>query len=257
VRVLPTEDYFNADWIYSFGEKISNHKVRYFNSPIELFKALPKNEPLHFFGMSRQMVVLYLLMLRKDCEKDITPHTCFGKYPPWGMPINLFPVLSKLMRQFSKIKAVSKYEFQYYQQRGFSNIVYEPLFVDTGYFKVLEGLRIKHGAGVLCMGADRAIKNIKTIIKACAKAGRKLTILDDVEPGSNEFNQAFMQNDTFVSSSYMEGFSLGAAEAQASGMKLCLSNLPTLKMQYGKGALYHEPDDYEKLAVNISSGFRI
>jgi len=193
LRVLPTEDYFNADWIFAFGDRVSNSKVRYFDSPLKLFKALPKNEHLHFYGMSKEMVMLYILMLRKDCEKDITPHTCFGKYPPWGMPINLFPLLTKLMKQFSKIKAVSKYELKYYQRHGISNVYYEPLFVDTGYFKMLGAKRIRHGTGVLCMGGDREVKNVKTIIKACAKAGRKLTVMDDVLPGSNEFNQAFME----------------------------------------------------------------
>ena len=51
----------------------------------------------------------------------------------------------------------------------------------------------------------------------------------------------------------MEGFPLGVAEAEAAGMKLCLSNLPTLRSIYRERAFYHEPDDYEQLAKNISN----
>ena len=250
LRVLPSEDYFNGDLIYTFGDKPSTEKVKYFHSPLQLYKSLPKDLPVHCHGMTKEMIMLYILMFNDKRHKTLTPHTSFGKYPPWGFPVNLFPILFLLMKRFDKIRAISPYEFDYYQKKGLKQTYYEPLYVDKEYFALLGEHRMRRG--VLCMGGNRAIKNVKTIINACSIAKEKLTIIDDVFPGSIEFNCAFMENDIFVNSSYMEGFPLGVAEAEASGMKLCLSNLPTLKSIYGERALYHEPDDYEKLAENIN-----
>ena len=250
LRVLLSEDYFKAELIYTFGDKSSSGKVKYFHSPLQLYKSLSKYASVHCHGMTKEMIMLYMLMFNDKRYRTLTPHTSFGKYPLWGFPVNLFPVLSLLMKRFDKIRAISPYEYDYYQKRGLKQTYYEPLYVDKEYFAKLGKQRTE--TGVLCMGGDRAVKNVKTIIKACCVARRKLTIIDDVIPGSPEYGRAFVDNDIFVNSSYMEGFPLGVAEAEASGMKLCLSNLPTLRSIYGERALYHEPDDYRKLAENIS-----
>ncbi len=252
LRVLSSEDYFKADLIYAFGNGKSTDKVRYFTSPWKLYKALPKNETLYCHGMTRKMVILYVLLRNTMNWKQLVPHTSFGKYPPWGFPINLFPLLTPLMKQFDMIRAISAYEYNYYKDRGFDKVYYEHLEVDKNHFKFIAAERNWTNRGVLCMGGDRAVKNVKTIIKACRIARIKLTIMDDVIPRSQEYDNAFIENNVFVSSSYMEGFSLGIAEAQACRMALCLSNLPTVKSEYGETALYHEPDDYDKLAKNIS-----
>lgn len=249
LRVLPSEDYFNAELIYTFGNQPSTPKVKYFRSPAELFKNIPKDASISCHGMTRQMVALYLLLLKDKSRKELTPHTSFGKYPPWGFPINLFKPLSLLMKQFDKIRAISPYEEEYFKKNGLSQTYCKPLFIDTEYFASFKKERI--ATGVLCMGAERAVKNIKTIIKACSIVKRKLTIMDEVMPGSPEYKRAFIENDIFVNSSYMEGFSLGVGEAYAAGMKLCLANLPTIRSLYKDIALYHEPDDYKKLAENI------
>jgi hypothetical protein len=249
LRVLPSENYFKGDLIYTFGNGISTHWVKYFRSPQAMFLHIPKDESLFCHGMNKNMIMLYWLLLKHEGYKEITPHTSFGKYPPWGFPVDLFPALSLLLRQFNMIRAISPYEHKYYMARGFKKVYCDTLRIDTAYFSELG--RLRKGTGVLCMGGDRKVKNIKTIIRACAIAGRKLTVMDNVLPGSLEFNKAFIDNDVFVSSSYMEGYSLGIGEAQAAGMKLCLSDLPTVKSVYEGRALFHEPDDYQKLAENI------
>jgi hypothetical protein len=258
VRVLSSEDYFNSnnpDLIYAFGNGKNTDKVRYFQSPLELCKAIPYSSALYFNGMTRQMIATYLLVyltFNKDrFFRELTPHTSFGKYAPWGNKVDIFPLLTPILKNFDRIRAISPYELDYYKTKGFRKIYYEPLNIDVNYFKELSKQRTD--TGVLCMGGNCPVKNVKTIIKACSIAKRKLTILDDVFPGSKEYRQAFIDNDIFVNSSYMEGYPLGVAEAQASGMKLCLANLPTLKSIYNGKALFHNSDDYEQLAYNIRS----
>ena len=234
LRVLPSEDYFKGDAVW---------KVE--NTSIELLNIFKYDIQCH--GMTKEMIAFYIKLLWYKGYKELIPHTSFGKYPPWGFPMPLFFVLKPLLAQFDRIRTTSPYEYEYYQKRGLKQAYCKPLYVHKEYFEKL-GLA-RRGTGVFCMGADRPVKNIKTIIKACSLAKRKLTILDDVEPGSKEYIQAFIDNDTFVNSSYQEGFSLSTAEAKASGMKLCLSNLPTLRSLYN--ALWHEPDDYKQLARNL------
>lgn len=249
LRVLPAEDYFNADLIYTFGDKVSTDKVRYFKTPLQLFKALPVYDEVNCHGMSRNMVMLYFLLSDDHRYRTITPHASFGKYPPWGYPVDVSWLLRKLIRKFDVVYASNRYEFNYYMSHGIKQVEYRKLTIYPGF----ELFRKHLGTGVLCMGGDRKVKNVKTIIRACRIARKKLTVIDNVEPGSKEYFNAFIHNDIFVNSSYMEGSPLGVGEAYASGMKLCLSDIPTLRSEYAGEALFHDPDDYEQLAKNIRS----
>lgn len=283
LEVLRSEDYFllpalmmkkqgyTAN-IYAFAETNSAIKwveyagvpVHYFKSPLQMIRYIPQDAVIHCQGMTRKMVELYILLYsrRHKSIKVITPHTSFGVYEPWGKKINYLPLLKPLLKQFRAIYTITPHEFDFYQSYKLKQAFPGKLAIDYNFFHKLGEERIATDrVRILCMGGTRKVKNIQTISDAIlckdwCKRKYKLTVMDvgdqRVDPYSDEYARMFRNNDLFVNSSYMEGFSLGVAEAAASGMALCLSSqLPTLFSVYQFDALYHEPDNYDELFCNI------
>ncbi|MFA5156197.1 MAG: glycosyltransferase family 4 protein [Candidatus Omnitrophota bacterium] len=264
VRVIPNEDYF---YVSVVAAKQLGLEAELFSlsryTPQEAYRLIPERSLIHCHGMTRKMYELYwrLKFNRKASRMVITPHTSFGY---WGMFGSFIPFAVSLVRQFNALCAISPYENDFYKERGINSSVLG-LGIDTELFSGLGRERNKQG--ILFFGGGRKEKNSKTLLEALRLINTDVTVTitecaentdsgniryrKRVDAATPEYAQLFREHSIFINSSYNEGFPLGVMEAYASGMKCCISDIPTLRSIYGESALYHHPDDHRKLAQNI------
>jgi glycosyltransferase involved in cell wall biosynthesis len=80
---------------------------------------------------------------------------------------------------------------------------------------------------------------------------QNLKVFEDVEDSFLE--SLFKTADAFVLPTTFEGWSTPVEEAIAHGLPLILSNIPILREQASKGAVFFEPSNIESMASQISS----
>jgi len=72
-----------------------------------------------------------------------------------------------------------------------------------------------------------------------------------LDPYSDIYNDIFKAGNIFINSSPVEGFCLGAYEAAACGLGLCLSDIGSFTSVFKNSALFHHPNDSLKLKDNL------
>lgn len=264
VQVIPEEDYFYVSVLAAKQLGLDAELLPLSSyAPGQVYKLIPRGSLIHCHGMTRKMYELYwrLRLNNKNCRMVITPHASFGDLGMFG---SFIPMAVTLIKHFDIACAISPYEYDYYIKRGI-NCLLTGLGVDTDLF--LKICSERNEKGILFFGGDRKEKNSKALLDALKliDAGVRVTITEcnenkdignmhyrkRIAAASPEYFRLFKEHDIFVNSSYNEGFPLGVMEAYASGMKCCVSDIPTLRSVYGDSVFYHRPDDYNKLAEDI------
>jgi glycosyltransferase involved in cell wall biosynthesis len=190
-----------------------------------------------------------------------------------------------VFNRYEKIIALTEYGRRGLVKDGIDSrkIVVMPIPVDYRFFSKPSGgksFRKKFNLGnepfVLASDA-RDVKNPRIIIDACRKVGVRLVYIGGLsrkelryewrvphkdvleskgvvftgrlEP--REVLQALDAASVFVNSSKYESFCLGAYEAAASGVPMCLPDIGTFDVFHGS-ALFHKNTDHKQLANNIT-----
>jgi len=254
--------------------------VYFFQSPFELLRKMPTNAVLHFQTASRKVLLLLFLtsLFKKKRKIFWIPHTSFNrKNRPFGFPVDIFKLFSFIFKKLDKIIAISEYEQRYLENLGYKNVTFSLLVIDKERFTPLKKKK-KKSFNILFVGGDREVKGLSGVLKAAAVLGKlginhnlfvlgkvgkefrenhrdlineRVKFLGFVEPDSKLLAKVFRNCDCYVNNSLQEGCPLAALEAAASGLFLCLPDLPTLRSIFKEDARYHSCDHYSDLAESL------
>lgn len=271
-------------------EIIKGLEVIRFNNNFKLFYYLFRNRKALFYAQGK-ITPLFTGFFAKH-SVYITHATMGQNLPKYLSSAFLRCIYKVSLSRFSRVITISPYEFSLLHKLGFrSNLTYIPNAIDCSFFSKPFGeteFLKKYGLSkkskkIIFLGNMHLGNktNIETLFRAFNTVLEKFpntkliiigqfpaqifkskeyvsiaksTIFTGWLP-HNEFCKAFTMADVFVNTSRYEGNPLSVAEAASAKIPLCLSNLPTVKSIYNSSALYHNPEDYQKLAKNIMTYF--
>lgn len=307
LNMLEKEDYFMYpasllhgkgyhSMLYAYrrkGEKnfeiLNGVIVRRFDNFAEMCSNLPSGAFVHCHTLLIKMVPIYLLLARKEQPKILTLHSSIGYGLSTFLKVKFHKIFKSILKRFDLLITTNPCETKFFSSNGFNNIIEIPLPIDYQYFQNAKDygiFRRAYNLGtatiLLCIGHNKPVKNLSTIMKAFNLIKRKqkasvLCVMGEItspqkkeiiealeKPFSNDviftgrlspysriFLDIFGAASIFINSSLNEGQCISVFEAAASGLPLCLSNIGPFKSVFKDNALYHSPKDFKQLAANL------
>jgi glycosyltransferase involved in cell wall biosynthesis len=265
-------------------ETVRGITVKRFKSPFSLlFYAFRQDAFIHSHLRPYLPSLLSALLPKK---KLITPFTYELGSNPLIQAGSLF-----LLRRFDRVIAISPYEEELYLKHGFARnrVFFIPLAIDYDLFskarkdpKIAAKAGIKPGYTIITVANFRYFKRVDILLKAFRELKSKVSDAQLVIVGEDRLASEHRQTisemvqemqlrdvlllgtqeaetickilkfaDVFVNTSSVESQCIAAYEASASGLPLCLSDIPSFTYVFKDHALYHKYDDPSQLAQNL------